>query len=361
MNQLPILSGSAEGKPAVNNAAAASEKGNATADSQPFGEMLARQLGEKNATTNKQETLKNNGNLNTAALKSSLEEALDDAGDAALIPGDVAASPVGPDLLAILPMPLSVNDLLPQLAASGATSKQPPRVSRQRMQTEDGGLRPTTRDDNPRSTRNAKAAPSLMTIAAASGAGMAADSRIAATQITDNATMPTAAQNTSPLLSAAVPLPLPATSPAAPTLQTAIATPFAHAQWADDFGQKITWLATQNQQRAELHLNPAHLGPLDVSLKLNGDQATVLFSSPHATVREAIEQSLPKLREMFADNGIMLGGATVTDQSQHEQHSESGNPHQAGFNSQRAETVATAGTRHPTGISQHEGMVDTFA
>ena len=359
MNQLPLLAGGADGKLAVKNSAVAGEKNTASTDGQPFGEMLARQLNPKNTATDKLETLKNNGLVSGVALKANLKEALDEAGAAVFAADDDAAAALGIDLLATLPAALPVGDLSQQLAAADATSRQLSRAGTQREQVEDATLRPAAGDD--RSTRNEKTDPALVPFAAAAVAGMAADNRIAAAQMTDSAALATAPQNSAPLLSAATPLPLSAAGPAAAPLQTAVATPLAHAQWADDFGQKITWLATQNQQRAELHLNPPHLGPLDVTLKLNGDQATALFSSPHAAVREAIEQSLPKLREMFADNGIMLGGATVSDQSQREQHSEPGNPPPAGIDIRNAETVGTAGSLNSPRIAQHDGMVDTFA
>ncbi|NCP80482.1 MAG: hypothetical protein GW825_03535 [Gallionella sp.] len=57
----------------------------------------------------------------------------------------------------------------------------------------------------------------------------------------------------------------------------------------------------------------------------------------------------------------MLGGATVSDQSQREQHSEPGNPPPAGIDIRHAETVGTAGSLHSPRIAQHDGMVDTFA
>lgn len=358
MNQLPLLSGGAEAKLAVKNSAVAGEKNNAAADSQPFGEMLARHLDPKNAATEKLEALNNGGLVTGVALKANLHEALDEAGDP-LSADDAAAALPGIDLLATLPASLSAGAPAQQLAAGDATGRQLSRADMPRRQLEDTTLRPAAEEDG--ATRDGKPAPSLTPFAVPAVAGMAADSRIAAAQMADSAAMATAPQNGSPPLSATAPLPLSAAAPAAPPLQTRIATPLAQAQWADDFGQKITWLAMQNQQRAELHLNPPHLGPLDVTLKLNGDQATALFSSPHAAVREAIEQSLPKLREMFADNGIMLGGATVSDQPQREQHSESGNPPPAGFDLRHAETVGTAGSLHSPRIAQHDGMVDTFA
>ena len=158
----------------------------------------------------------------------------------------------------------------------------------------------------------------------------------------------------------------------APSIQTSsmlttnspmhINTPLTQATWGDDFSQQITWMANQRNQSAELHLNPPQLGPLDVVLKMNGDQATAMFTSPHAAVRDAIEQALPRLREMLADSGIMLGNAMVSDQSAQKNQD----------NSSRKSQGRTASTENDSEISgiteskistmrRPQGMVDTFA
>jgi len=145
-------------------------------------------------------------------------------------------------------------------------------------------------------------------------------------------------------------------------IQATVNTPVTHDAWGDEFNQKITWLATQHEQTAELHLNPPHLGPLDVVLNISGDQATALFTSPHAAVREAVEQALPKLREMLADNGIMLGNAMVNDQSPKEQQAGQADKQRSG----NASLPGRTGDAIPAGSTvwparRHEGMVDTFA
>ncbi|MEQ1674790.1 MAG: flagellar hook-length control protein FliK, partial [Candidatus Nitrotoga sp.] len=101
---------------------------------------------------------------------------------------------------------------------------------------------------------------------------------------------------------------------AADALQT-IATPLGKDGWSDEFTQKISWMSSQKNQVAELHLNPPDLGPLDVVLKISDNQATAVFMSSHSAVRDAVENALPKLREILADNGITLGNTTVSDQS----------------------------------------------
>jgi flagellar hook-length control protein FliK len=112
-----------------------------------------------------------------------------------------------------------------------------------------------------------------------------------------------------------------AAAPAIQPVQMTINTPVNQRKWSDEFSQKITWLASSNNQNqtAELHLNPPKLGPLDVVIKVSGDQATAQFTSSHAAVREAVEQAMPRLREMLADSGITLGNATVSDQAPRDQ------------------------------------------
>ena len=145
-------------------------------------------------------------------------------------------------------------------------------------------------------------------------------------------------------------------------LSLSIDMPVTHKAWADDFSQKIVWVATQHGQSAELHLNPPQLGPLDVLIKVNGDQATALFTSSHAVVRDAIEQALPKLREMLADNGIMLSNATVSDQSPREQQSkQTGQQHKTeGWQAKMDQAILVGGTQVRSG-RHHQGSVDTFA
>lgn len=140
-------------------------------------------------------------------------------------------------------------------------------------------------------------------------------------------------------------------------------TPLNQGRWADEFSQKVTWLVSSNQdQHAELHLNPPQLGPLDVVLKVSGDQASAMFTSSHASVREAIELSIPKLREMLADNGFTLGSATVSDQTPREQRGDLGYPRHSTENGHLTEVSKPDFTLPKLApVRRHIGVVDTFA
>jgi flagellar hook-length control protein FliK len=67
----------------------------------------------------------------------------------------------------------------------------------------------------------------------------------------------------------------------------------------------------QGEQSASLTLNPPDLGPLQVVLTLSQTQASADFSSAQPEVRQALQDALPRLREMLADAGISLGQANV--------------------------------------------------
>ncbi len=135
------------------------------------------------------------------------------------------------------------------------------------------------------------------------------------------------------------------------------------AEWGGAVGEKVVWMVNQSHQVAELHLNPPNLGPLEVRLTISNDQASALFVSHHSAVREAIETALPRLREMLADNGIMLGNVTVGSESfSQQQAADQKNGQQGNRGGPGAESAMAlmAVPERPGGLAR-DGMVDIFA
>ncbi len=85
-------------------------------------------------------------------------------------------------------------------------------------------------------------------------------------------------------------------------------------RFGDDLGARVTWLVDQHIGRAEIQLSPGDLGQIDVRLSLDGQQVRAEFASGHADVRSAIEQHLPRLREMLGNHGFTLADAQVGQQ-----------------------------------------------
>lgn len=97
-----------------------------------------------------------------------------------------------------------------------------------------------------------------------------------------------------------------------PKTEMTVATPVSQPGWADDVGHQISWLADQGMSKAELVLTPPHLGRIEITLEIGSDLSTAQFVSASPMVREALEQAMPRLREMLAEGGISLGEANVS-------------------------------------------------
>lgn len=105
-------------------------------------------------------------------------------------------------------------------------------------------------------------------------------------------------------------------SKAAPVAQATLQQPLGKQGWDQELGSRMVWMSKQDLQSAQLRLNPAHLGPLEVRLSVQQDHtANVAFLSNHAPVRDAVEAAIPRLREMLADNGFNLTDVDVSSQS----------------------------------------------
>ena len=135
------------------------------------------------------------------------------------------------------------------------------------------------------------------------------------------------------------------------------------AGWDNALGQKVLWMVSNQQQVAELSLNPPDLGPLQVVLSISDDQVSAMFISQQADVRQALEAALPRLKEMMADSGINLSNTTVSadsarQQAESEQQNHSGARYGKG-NSQMTMPGIDVGASPIR--SGGNSLVDTFA
>jgi flagellar hook-length control protein FliK len=81
--------------------------------------------------------------------------------------------------------------------------------------------------------------------------------------------------------------------------------------WRDEIGAKLNWMIDRGIQSGSLRLTPDNLGPLEVRITVQNDQVSVWFGAAHADTRAALENALPKLRDMFAAQGMSLADAGV--------------------------------------------------
>ncbi len=105
--------------------------------------------------------------------------------------------------------------------------------------------------------------------------------------------------------------------------QIALGVPFQQGQWSSAVAEKVMWMSSQGVKEAEIQMDPPELGPLTVKVSVSNEQAQVSFTVQHASVRESLDQSAVRLREMFAEEGLDLVDVDVSGQSQQEQEGES--------------------------------------
>ncbi|GED22860.1 flagellar hook-length control protein FliK [Halomonas halmophila] len=104
-----------------------------------------------------------------------------------------------------------------------------------------------------------------------------------------------------------------ATTPA----QASLTAPVGSQDWTQQLGRQLLRFSQgSGEQRIEMRLHPAELGPLSVSLKIGDQGAHAQFLSAHAAVRQALEQAMPQLREALAEQGITLGETSVGEHQQ---------------------------------------------
>lgn len=97
--------------------------------------------------------------------------------------------------------------------------------------------------------------------------------------------------------------------------QLQIHTPAGQRAWAEDIGSRMVWLIGRGESRAELVLTPPSLGKLGISIQVSGEQTTAHFVTSTAAARDALEQALPRLRELMQQAGINLGQTDVSTSS----------------------------------------------
>ena len=155
------------------------------------------------------------------------------------------------------------------------------------------------------------------------------------------------------------------TSPAQAQAQAALASARSHAgvlhldsqlpvhtpRFADGLGQHVVVLTQAGIQQAQMSLNPPELGPIDVRITLQQDSASVQIAAASAVARDAIQDALPKLRDLLDQSGVRLNDAGVFAQLPQREQS-------AGGQAQRSDWLVDAPFRERGGA---EGMAPTAA
>lgn len=99
---------------------------------------------------------------------------------------------------------------------------------------------------------------------------------------------------------------------------------------ADQLAERVQMMMSKNLKNIDIRLDPPELGRMHIRMNMQGDGATVHFTVANQHAREALEQAMPRLREMLAQQGVQLGDTSVQQQSAGQQQRYTGQE-QSGF------------------------------
>jgi flagellar hook-length control protein FliK len=135
--------------------------------------------------------------------------------------------------------------------------------------------------------------------------------------------------------------------------QLAIDARVGTPMFADELAAKATFIHERGLQSASLRLSPEHLGPMEIQITIKDDKASVWFGAAHAETRAALEQALPRLREMLGSQGLSLSDAGVFREPPRDQA--------RAYVATRADGVVTETDQREIVIRNRSGLLDAYA
>ncbi|CAM4226900.1 flagellar hook-length control protein FliK [Vibrio agarivorans] len=101
-------------------------------------------------------------------------------------------------------------------------------------------------------------------------------------------------------------------------------------QMAEKANERVQVMLSKNLKNIDIRLDPPELGRMQIRMNMNGDNATVHFTVANSQARDVIEQAMPRLREMLAQQGLQLGDTSVQQQSAGQQQGQFAGQGQSG-------------------------------
>jgi flagellar hook-length control protein FliK len=87
------------------------------------------------------------------------------------------------------------------------------------------------------------------------------------------------------------------------------------AEFPQSLADRVSFMVDNSWSNAKLQVNPAQLGPIELQIAVQGDHAQVMMSTHSALTRDALESSVPKLREMLSSQGFTQVNVDVSQRS----------------------------------------------
>lgn len=134
--------------------------------------------------------------------------------------------------------------------------------------------------------------------------------------------------------------------------------------FAPEMAARLSVLAADGVQEAQLHLNPAEMGPVAVSIVVDGQQAQISFHAEQSDTRQVLEQSLPDLAAALRESGLTLSGGGVFQQAQDQAQAQQGRAQEGRAIRGRAQEADQQASTPATAVPSQRvsrGVLDMYA
>ncbi|MEL0648232.1 flagellar hook-length control protein FliK [Pseudoalteromonas agarivorans] len=129
--------------------------------------------------------------------------------------------------------------------------------------------------------------------------------------------------------------------------------------------ERVSSMLSINNKEAEIRLDPPEMGSMQIRIRSDAEQAQINFVVQNQQAKEALEQSMPRLREMLAQQGLELGESTISyGQSGSENPEQSDGGTQAGLahnESVNGENDEQANSASQSSRQQSSSSIDYYA
>jgi flagellar hook-length control protein FliK len=105
------------------------------------------------------------------------------------------------------------------------------------------------------------------------------------------------------------------TTEASPTPTLKVGAGVETPAFGQGLADRVSWMVDNNLNGAKLQVNPPQLGPIEVRVVVQGDQAQVWLTSHSAVTRDALEASSSKLKEMLGGQGFSQVSVDISHRS----------------------------------------------
>jgi flagellar hook-length control protein FliK len=102
---------------------------------------------------------------------------------------------------------------------------------------------------------------------------------------------------------------------AAPAATMRVHAPVDSTDFAQGVADRVSFAVDNNWGSAKLQVTPPQLGPIDLQIAVQGEHAQVVMSTHSAVTREALETSIPKLKEMLGSQGFTQVSVDISQRS----------------------------------------------